>query len=152
MLTSAAIPSVIEMENKRTRRRLDRLSRQAIFQMKEELMSPSLKRFWQGETLSSRGCLIVARSAPMWEGPLCPDSGSRCRGTKAPPTLEDASYHLSISQSDRPLGQPSYIGVMRNENECRPGTAIQFQHDLDDRAARFRIEIPRGLVGEENLR
>jgi hypothetical protein len=35
MLTSAAIPNVIEMENNRSRRRLDRLSRQAIFQTKE---------------------------------------------------------------------------------------------------------------------
>ena len=38
MLTSAAIPSVIETENNRSRRRLDRLSRHAIFQMKEEVM------------------------------------------------------------------------------------------------------------------
>src|SRR6476646_1879265 len=35
MLTRAAIPSVIEMEKRRRRRRLDRLSRHAIFQMKE---------------------------------------------------------------------------------------------------------------------
>ena len=39
MLTSAAIPSVIEMEKSKSRRRLDRLSRHAIFQMKDELMA-----------------------------------------------------------------------------------------------------------------
>jgi hypothetical protein len=39
MLTRAAIPSVIEMEKSRSRRRLDRLSRHAIFQMKELIIS-----------------------------------------------------------------------------------------------------------------
>jgi hypothetical protein len=38
MLTSAAIPSVIEMEKSNRRRRLDRLSRHAIFQMNDQLI------------------------------------------------------------------------------------------------------------------
>src|SRR3954464_4049220 len=38
MLTRAAIPRVIEMEKSNNRRRLDRLSRHAIFQMKEEII------------------------------------------------------------------------------------------------------------------
>ena len=33
------MPSVIEMEKSNKRRRLERLSRHAIFQMKEEIMS-----------------------------------------------------------------------------------------------------------------
>jgi hypothetical protein len=35
MLTSAAMPSVIEIEKSNNRRRLDRLSRHAIFQMNQ---------------------------------------------------------------------------------------------------------------------
>src|SRR5436190_2981948 len=45
MLTSAAIPRVIETEKRRRRRRLDRLSRHAIFQRKDEFMSRRAFRF-----------------------------------------------------------------------------------------------------------
>src|SRR2546423_7669228 len=59
MLTSAAIPSVIEIENKRSRRRLERLSRHAIFQMKEEVITPKEARnvlVWGAHAPSRVGC------------------------------------------------------------------------------------------------
>jgi hypothetical protein len=40
---------------------------------------------------------------------------------------------------------------VRDQNQCRPGAAVQLEHDLDDGSARFRIEITRGLIGEKNF-
>ena len=101
--TSAAIPSVIEIEKSKSRRRLERLSRHAIFQMNDRM------------ALMTRPCASL-RKRMRALGSDAATSGSCVTSTSAVPAL-----------------------------------AIQFEHDLDDRLACFRIEISGRFVGEKNL-
>jgi hypothetical protein len=55
MLTSAAMPSVIETEKSSKRRRLERLSRHAIFQIKEELIGGSSAPSLDGKNAGEAG-------------------------------------------------------------------------------------------------
>ncbi len=57
-----------------------------------------------------------------------------------------------VAQTDRPLRQTRHIGIMRDQHKRSPRAAIQLEHDLDDPCARLRVEVPRRLVGEKNLR
>ena len=58
---------------------------------------------------------------------------------------------LSVAQPDRPFGEARYIRIVRHKHQRGPGAAIQFEHDLDDSAARLGVEIAGRLVGEKNL-
>jgi hypothetical protein len=67
---------------------------------------------------------------------------------RSPETLRRALDHLSVPEPDGAFREPCYIGIMRYEDERGAGAAIQFEHDLDDGAARFRVEISSRLIGE----
>ena len=62
------------------------------------------------------------------------------------------SDSLAVAQADRAFGQLRDVRIVGHEDERRAGAAIQLEHDLDDSAARFRIEIAGRLIGKKNLR
>ena len=141
----AATPNEIEMEKSKSRRRLERLSRQAMRGMK------AILRFVLGivpegrasaRPASTRRCRST-RSAKSW---TCRSTSLRSANGFA---LGSSFDHLSVAQPDRSLGQACDLGIVRHEDERGPGGSVQFEHDLDDRLARLRVEIAGRFVGEQ---
>src|SRR5438105_15322636 len=99
------MPSVIEMEKSNKRRRLERLSRHAIFQMNDEIMSCGSVR------------LVLIRGAHATSRAGCGDSPQRtwCEISQTGSVLKssqnrrssksNASYRFAVAEPDRALGE-----------------------------------------------
>ena len=58
---------------------------------------------------------------------------------------------FAVAKANGALRKRCHIGIVCDENKRGPSAAIQFKHDLNDRAARLGIQIPGWLIGEKNL-
>src|SRR6185312_11080802 len=64
------------------------------------------------------------------------------------PVVDDGA----VAQPNDPLGARCERRVVRDEHDRRPGFAVELLEQLDDAVAGGRVEIARGLVGEEDAR
>ena len=58
---------------------------------------------------------------------------------------------FAVAKANGALRKRCHVGVVCDKNKRSPSTAIQFKHDLNDRATRLGIQIPGWLIGEKNL-
>ena len=58
---------------------------------------------------------------------------------------------FAVAKANGAFGKRRHVGIVRDEDKRRSNTAIQFEHDLYDCAARLGIEIAGWLIGEKNL-
>ena len=63
----------------------------------------------------------------------------------------EALNGFAVAKANGALGKGRNFGVVRDEDKRSSSIAIQFEHDLYDRAARLGIEIAGRLIGEKNL-
>jgi hypothetical protein len=60
-------------------------------------------------------------------------------------------HRFAVAKANGALRKRRHVGIMCDEDKRGPSTAIQFKHDLYDRAARLGIQISGWLIGEKNL-
>src|SRR5689334_3758943 len=62
--------------------------------------------------------------------------------------LSDDRPRAHLHNPPRPYGQ---AGIMRDEHERGAGLAGEFEEHLDDRLARFRVEVAGRFIGKKDL-
>ena len=59
-------------------------------------------------------------------------------------------HDAAVTQRDLPISLRRERGIVRDQQQRAAALAIEAQQEIDDRGAGDRVEVPGGLIGEEN--
>src|SRR5215813_5265575 len=63
-----------------------------------------------------------------------------------------SSYDVSVAQRDGLVGALRQLGIVRHEHDGRLSVPVDVDEEIDHLMARAAVEVPGGLVGEEDRR
>ena len=61
-------------------------------------------------------------------------------------------HHLSVADRQVDLASSVHGRIVSGDEQCRPGSGVQFDQEVEDRLAGRGVEVSGGLIGEQQRR